>query len=383
MSNKRPPSSPSSRSRPHLLTPIITQSSRRDALSSPKSRLRGGGSFSSLSSLASTLTSCTDTEDIHDWVYVRDVIYAWLPAEVQSTTSDGLSVEVKVVLPDDWERTTILYDESSIKELEYQMDPSRVRNGHTISSPQFGSGANCRMKMEHAPDRTTYNTYRKKRNVKKVNDGIVRTIELREYPNGALPIQNVDLRQNRRMSRNNDNRKNNASHLLVNARDMADLPFLHEAAVLYNLKLRNKRKMPYTRVGDIMVAMNPFQWIEELYSSENQALYARYLIWGINDARNGLIKNSMKENLDELGSGILPTPMEDELSYTDSSIASPIHAELSNKDQPTAHGSYYSKLGLEPHVYETASLAYNGLASSQQNQTILVSGESGAGKTDC
>lgn len=37
---------------------------------------------------------------------------------------------------------------------------------------------------------------------------------------------------------------------------------------------------------------------------------------------------------------------------------------------------------VPPHVYETSSLAYRGLAVDGQNQSILVSGESGAGKTE-
>jgi myosin heavy subunit len=34
---------------------------------------------------------------------------------------------------------------------------------------------------------------------------------------------------------------------------------------------------------------------------------------------------------------------------------------------------------LEPHVYEVSSLSYKGLAFGGENQSILVSGESGAG----
>jgi myosin heavy subunit len=44
--------------------------------------------------------------------------------------------------------------------------------------------------------------------------------------------------------------------------------------------------------------------------------------------------------------------------------------------------SLYDRIGLEPHVYEVSSLAYRGLATEGQDQTILVTGESGAGKTE-
>ena len=40
------------------------------------------------------------------------------------------------------------------------------------------------------------------------------------------------------------------------------------------------------------------------------------------------------------------------------------------------------KEGLEPHVYEISSLSYRGLALDSIHQSILVSGESGAGKTE-
>ena len=50
--------------------------------------------------------------------------------------------------------------------------------------------------------------------------------------------------------------------------------------------------------------------------------------------------------------------------------------------RPLTSGSIYSKLELEPHVYEAAALAYRGLAVDRMNQSVLVGGESGAGKTE-
>ena len=188
------------------------------------------------------------------------------------------------------------------------------------------------------------------------------SIVLQDYPNGLLPIQNIE-RQSRRLSRS-VNKNDNTSDLLIDARDMADLPFLHEAAVLYNIKLRNKKMMPYTRVGDIMVAVNPFLWIEGLYSDENQALYARYLIWGVTNTERESI-NCVKDSLEESSTRILSSTKEDESTYTDSSMASLSNNGPSTRHQPMEYGSYYSKLGLEPHIFETASLAYSGISSAQ------------------
>ena len=82
---------------------------------------------------------------------------------------------------------------------------------------------------------------------------------------------------------------------------------------------------PYTRTGDIVIAVNPYQWLTYLYTEEIQMLYARKLVW-------------------ESGDG------------TD------------------------NRRIVEPHIYETSALCYKGLAVDNRNQSILVSGESGAGK---
>jgi myosin-5 len=69
-----------------------------------------------------------------------------------------------------------------------------------------------------------------------------RKIKLVDYDSGGLPLQNIDESGN-----------------AIVVPDMCDLPSLHEAAILYNLKARHEELCPYTRTGDIVIAMNPFQ----------------------------------------------------------------------------------------------------------------------------
>eukprot|EP00934_Nitzschia_sp_Nitz4_P004752 Nitzschia sp. Nitz4//scaffold342_size18221//7904//11837//NITZ4_008795-RA/size18221-snap-gene-0.25-mRNA-1//-1//CDS//3329548577//4742//frame0 len=139
----------------------------------------------------------------------------------------------------------------------------------------------------------------------------------RTVPQSALALQNVDR-----------------DGMLQVVEDMVDLPFLHEAAILYNLKARHIQSLPYTRTGDIIIAVNPYQWFHQLYSLHKRLWYGQALVWH------------------PLSSSNTSSPGED----------------------PRVH--------LPPHVYETSCLAYKGLLRNNEDQSILVSGESGAGKTE-
>jgi myosin V len=99
-----------------------------------------------------------------------------------------------------------------------------------------------------------------------------------------------------------------------------------QAAILYNLKTRHSSERPYTRTGDILIAVNPYQWIDELYTEEKRTYYSNRLVWDRVDS------------------------------------------------DPRAT--------IQPHVYEVSALSYKGLATGGRDQSILVSGESGAGKTE-
>ena len=92
------------------------------------------------------------------------------------------------------------------------------------------------------------------------------------------------------------------------------------------MKARHLGNHPYTRTGDIIIACNPFQWFTEIYTEKVRAQYSNTLVW------------------------------ED-------------------------HEGDARKL-VPPHVYEVSSLCYQGLAFGGKDQSILVSGESGAGKTE-
>jgi myosin V len=89
------------------------------------------------------------------------------------------------------------------------------------------------------------------------------------------------------------------------------------------------QSLPYTRTGDIVIAVNPYKWFDDLYTPQIRHKYADALVWNRIQDANG---------------------------------------------DPRAL--------LAPHVYEASSLAYRGLAAQGENQSILVSGESGAGKTE-
>ncbi|KAH8091903.1 hypothetical protein JL720_5476 [Aureococcus anophagefferens] len=115
------------------------------------------------------------------------------------------------------------------------------------------------------------------------------------------------------------------------------LAHLHEPAILEALKRRYDHKSIYTSVGSILLAVNPFKRVPNLYAPETLESYRR------------------------VGAARFASP---------DSCAAPL-----------------------PHVYGVADKAYramlrglvdaaSGAASGAADQSILVSGESGAGKTE-
>ncbi|XP_061602373.1 unconventional myosin-Va isoform X2 [Cololabis saira] len=104
--------------------------------------------------------------------------------------------------------------------------------------------------------------------------------------------------------------------ILVGENDLTALSYLHEPAVLHNLKVRFiDSKLIYTYCGIVLVAINPYETLQ-IYGSD------------IINAYSG-------QNMGD----------------------------------------------MDPHIFAVAEEAYKQMARDERNQSIIVSGESGAGKT--
>ena len=107
--------------------------------------------------------------------------------------------------------------------------------------------------------------------------------------------------------------------------DMVEIDELNKASLLYNLATRYKRDEIYTYVGPIILVLNPFKAIPSLATEECR------------------------------------------LSYVD----------IITADQPLQ-----LKKNLPPHSFALTALAYKSLKVERRRQGIVISGESGAGKTE-
>ena len=115
--------------------------------------------------------------------------------------------------------------------------------------------------------------------------------------------------------------------------DMASLTYLNEPSVLNNLKLRYFDNKIYTYSGLFLVALNPYQNIN-IYNSDFIKMYSTNQQQSQNDSNNS--NNSTSS----------------------------------------------SNIKLPPHIFGTAQKAFNNLINEKKDQSILVTGESGAGKTE-
>jgi myosin protein heavy chain len=117
--------------------------------------------------------------------------------------------------------------------------------------------------------------------------------------------------------------------------DMASLTYLNEPSVLNNLKLRYQNDKIYTHSGLFLVTVNPYKKIN-IYNSDFIHLYSQK---NPNDNDNNNNSTETKQSIND-------------------------------------------NIKLNPHIFGTAQKAYSNLIKEKKDQSILVTGESGAGKTE-
>ncbi|XP_069384282.1 unconventional myosin-Va-like isoform X1 [Paralichthys olivaceus] len=143
---------------------------------------------------------------------------------------------------------------------------------------------------------------------------------IKDYTAGDLTLS-LQLEDGTEVEYKIDPRTNNLPplrnpNLLVGENDLTSLSYLHEPAVLHNLKVRFiDSKLIYTYCGIVLVAINPY---------ESLPIYEADII----NAYSG-------QNMGD----------------------------------------------MDPHIFAVAEEAYKQMARDERNQSIIVSGESGAGKT--
>ena len=155
--------------------------------------------------------------------------------------------------------------------------------------------------------------------------------------------------------------------------DLLRLSELHPATLLNCLRLRHQRDDVYTSMGDLLVALNPFKYTIPYYQA---SMMSRYL------AHLGKTRiPTMEEISDSLGG-------DDWSSSSPTAAASPHHmgsrfpSAASASEGGAAPSPSSATPVLRPHPWCVAHRVYHELMASHRNQTVLVSGESGSGKTE-
>lgn len=144
--------------------------------------------------------------------------------------------------------------------------------------------------------------------------------------------------------------------------NLLDLEELHEGAILQALRMRYNNDDIYTNISTIVLSINPYKQLP-CYGPSQISLY-RKLVQP--DGQKALMPPTPKA-----ASGV-SHGLERHTSVLEvEPAAAPAEVAAPSPNDP-----------LPPHVYALADEAFTSLLRDQVNQAILISGESGAGKTE-
>ena len=154
--------------------------------------------------------------------------------------------------------------------------------------------------------------------------------------------------------------------------DLIDLPVLDSSTILEAVRVRYARGTIYTNTGPILLAVNPLRNIEGLYSDETRGMYMS----------RGEGRPASDDGVGTLGGiGRLSPPSSPGADLVARAPSAPLPPHV----YATADDAYRAmKRGMETSVLLSSpgpGGRGSGGAEAPADQSILVSGESGAGKT--
>lgn len=177
------------------------------------------------------------------------------------------------------------------------------------------------------------------------------TLEIKEFLVPEDPLQWIP--ELRPYSDPNGHRRQNENDTAEQVEDLTNLKELDSFSILATLESRFSQKKIYTNTGSILLAINPFQGMPSLYHSSQMTHYLAHF---------------------EALNTSPAVPMDN-----------PAYRASDSPASPTRLSTNGSKI-LPPHIYQVAGEAFramrNPLTGRPTNQSILVSGESGSGKTE-
>ena len=159
--------------------------------------------------------------------------------------------------------------------------------------------------------------------------------------------------------------------------DLIGLTHLHEPAVVYCLRQRYGYDKIYTATGPILLAVNPFKNLKSLYSEKIMQRYynrgeSRMLMSGSSSAAAAAASGGDEEKKDDVDGNAAGMTDDEQLPPHVYSIADhSFRSMMTNLEERGVAGSGSG----------SGSRRRRAPSSSGSDQAILVSGESGAGKT--
>ncbi|RMX56704.1 hypothetical protein pdam_00015784, partial [Pocillopora damicornis] len=145
--------------------------------------------------------------------------------------------------------------------------------------------------------------------------------------------------------------------------DMVELPQITEKDIEENLRVRLKKEVIYTYIGRVLIAVNPFK-VLKIYGSDAVDFY-----------RGG-------EEADDMG-----TPKIDDRATRCTTAQMPAdildgRRRSIQKETSSETGMFKNIKGPKPpHLYALTNTMYQNMMMEHENQCVIISGESGAGKT--